>query len=49
MFSPKIEVLIEKHCAVQVISKSCLWGRIQIIEVGKLSLDSLLLGDAVGI
>lgn len=49
MFSPKIAVLIEKHCAVQVISKSCLWDGIQIIEVGKLSLDSLQLGDTVGI
>lgn len=49
MFSPKIALLMEKHCAVQAISRSCLWGGIQIIEVSKLSLDSLQLGDIAGI
>lgn len=49
MFSPKTAALIEKHCAVQVISRSCLWGGIQITEVGKLSLDLLQLGDNVGV
>lgn len=49
IFSPKIAVLIEKHYAVQVISRSCLGSGIQIIEVSKLSLDSLQLGATVGI